>query len=67
MDNNGKDTSYRRHIDRRLNSKRNDKKNKMGKIYWCEGGLKLADIATNNVGDNYLNNRIKYITVRLEN
>ena len=39
----------------------------MHKIDWCEGGLKLEDMATKNVGENDLNPRIKYITVRLEN
>ena len=34
---------------------------------WYEGGLQLADIATDNVGENYLNTRMKYIMVRLEN
>ena len=37
------------------------------RIDYCEGGLQLADIATSNVGDNYLNTRIKYIIIRLEN
>ena len=39
----------------------------MQKIEWYEGGLQLADIATKNVGENYLNNRMKYIMVRIEN
>ena len=39
----------------------------MYKIDWCEGSLKLAEITTKNVGDNDLNNRMKYIMVRLEN
>ena len=33
----------------------------MHKIYWCEGGLQLADISTKNVSEKYLNPRIKYI------
>ena len=36
----------------------------MNKIDFCEGGLTLADIATKNVGDNELNRRMKYITVK---
>ena len=36
-------------------------------IDWCEGGLQLSDIATNNFGGNDLNNRIKYIRVILDN
>ena len=39
----------------------------MQKIYWCEGGMQLADIAMMNVGDNDLNTRMKYIMVRLDN
>ena len=31
----------------------------MHKIYWCEGGLKLADIATKNVGEPDLIPKIK--------
>ena len=40
---------------------------KMHKIDWCEVGMQLADIATNNVGDTDLTPRMKYIMVRLEN
>ena len=39
----------------------------MHKIDWCEGGMQLADIENNNIGENYLNPRIKYIMVRLDN
>ena len=39
----------------------------MHKIDWCEGGLQLADIATNNVGELDLTPRMKYITVILDN
>ena len=35
----------------------------MNKIYWCEGGLKLSDIATKNISENDLNSIIKYIRV----
>ena len=38
----------------------------MKKIDWYEGGLKLSDIATKNVGENYLDHRMKYIMVRLD-
>ena len=44
----------------------NGEKCKMYNIDQYEGGLKLADIVTNNDSDNDLNNRIKYIMVRLE-
>ena len=39
----------------------------MYKIDWCEGGLKLDYIETRNVGENDLNNRKKYMMVRLDN
>ena len=67
MDKNGKYTNHTRQIYRRVHFVRNEEKWKMYKIDWCEGGLKLEDIATKNVGDNYLNNRMKYVMVRLEN
>ena len=38
----------------------------MHKIDWCEGGLQLADIGTNNVNEPDLTPRMKYIMVRLE-
>ena len=61
MANNSKDTRHTRHIYRRANFVRNGEKRKMHKIDWCEGGLKLEDIATKNVGENYLNPKMKYI------
>ena len=36
----------------------------MHNIDWCEGGIKLADVATKNVNKNYLNKRNKYIMVK---
>ena len=67
MANNGKDTNHTSHISRRVHFVRNGEKCKMHKIYWCEAGLQLEDIATKNVGENDLNTIIKYIMVRLEN
>ena len=64
MTNNGKDAKHTRHIARRVNLVRNGENCKMQKIDWCEVGLKLSDIATKNVGENYLNPRMKYIMVR---
>ena len=64
---NGKDTKHSRHISRIMHFVRNGEKCKMQKIDWCEGGLQLADIGTNNVGEPDLTPRIKYIMVRLEN
>ena len=67
MAKNGKNTKHTRHIARRMNFVRNGEKFKMNKIDWCEGGLQLAYIATNNVGENDLTPRMKYIMVRLDN
>ena len=66
MDNNCKDTKHTRYIYRIVHFVRNGEKWKMHKIDWCEGGLQLEYIATNNVGENELNTRMKYITVRPE-
>ena len=67
MANNGKDTKHTKHIARRIHFVSNGEKWKMYKIEWREGGLKLADISTNNVGENYLNPIMKYIMERLYN
>ena len=67
MSKNGKDSKHTSHIYIRINFVRNGEKCKMHKIDWFEVGLQLADIATNNVGKNDLNTRMKYIMVRLEN
>ena len=66
MDNNGKDTKHTRHIPRRVHLVRNGKKYKQQKIDWCEGGLQLEYIGTRNFGENDLNNRMKYIMVRID-
>ena len=67
MANNGKDNNHTRHMEIRVNVLRNGEKCKMHKIDWCEGGMKLADIYTKNVGDNYLTHIMKYIMVILDN
>ena len=46
---------------------RNGEKCTIYKIDWCEGGLQLADIATNNIGEYNLTPRMKYIMVRVDN
>ena len=56
-----------RNIYRRINSLINGEKYIMHKIEWCGGGLKLAEIVTKNVGDSYLNPRMKYIMLSLDN
>ena len=67
MAKNGKDTKHTRHIARRMHFLRNGENCKMHKIDWCEGGLKLEDIANKNVGENDLTPIMKYIIVILEN
>ena len=39
----------------------------MNNVDWYEGGLQLVDIDTNNVGENDLTPRMKYIMVRIDN
>ena len=60
MDNDGKYAKHTRHINKRVHSVINGEKWKIPKIDSCEGGLQLADIATKNIGENYLNTRMKY-------
>ena len=67
MDKNGKDNKHTKKIAGIINSVSNGEKFNMNKIYWCEGGLKLSDIATNNVGEHDLTPRMKYILVILDN
>ena len=67
MAKNGKDTKHTRQIARRIHFVRNGEKCKIHKIDWCEGGLQLADIGTNNVIEPDLTPRMKYIMVILEN
>ena len=49
MANNGKDTKHTKHIYRRIHFVRNGEKCDFQKTVWYEGGLKLADIVTNNI------------------
>ena len=66
MANNIRDTKHTRHIARRIHFVRNGENCKMHKIEWCERGLQLEDIATENVGENDFNSRMKYNIVRLD-
>ena len=67
MSKNGKDTKHTRHISSRMHFVRDGEKYKMHKIDWCEGGLQLADIGTNNLSEPDLTLRMKYIMVMLDN
>ena len=66
MANNGEDTNHTRHISRWVHLVRNGENCKMHKIDWYEGGLQLEYIATNNVGENDINTRMKYSIVLLD-
>ena len=66
MAKNGKDTKHTRHISRRVHIVSNGENFKMHRIYWCEGGLQLLEIATKSVGENDLNPRMKDIMVMLD-
>ena len=67
MSKNGNDTKHTRNIAMRMHFVRKGEKSKKHKIYWCEGGLQLADIGTKNVSEPDLTPRMKYIMVRIEN
>ena len=67
MAKNGKDTKHNRNIARIMHFVRNGEKCKMHKMDWYEGGMKLADIGTNNVSEPDLTPRMKYIMVRIDN
>ena len=63
----GKDNKHTIHITRIMHFVSNGEKCKMHKIGWCEGGLLLVYIVTNNVDKTNLTQGMKYITVILEN
>ena len=67
MAKNGKDIKHTSHIARRVQFVRNGEKCKIHKIGWCEGGLQLEEIATNNDDENDLNPSMKYIMVIIYN
>ena len=62
----GKDTNHTSCTAIIVNFVSNGENCKMHKIYWCEGGLQLAEMLAKNVGENYLSFRMKYIMVKLE-
>ena len=67
MSNNCKDIKHNTHISRLVIFLRDDDKCKLQNIEWCEGDLQLEDITNTNVGENYLNSRMKYIMVSIDN
>ena len=56
-------TTSTNQIARRVHFVRDGKNWKIHKIDWCEEGLQSEDIATKNVYEHDLTNRIKYIMV----
>ena len=67
MAKNVKYTRHTRNVARIMYLVTNGEKYKMHNIDWCEEGIQLADIATNNVGENDLTPIMKYIMVILDN
>ena len=66
MDKKNKDTKYTRHITRIIHSVRNGEEWNFHKTVWCEGGMKLSDIGTNNVKEDELNHKLWYAMVRVD-
>ena len=66
MSKNGKDTKHTRNISRRMHSARNCKECNLKNTVWCEGGLQLAYIVTQNFREDGLNARLGYDMTRLE-
>ena len=67
MAKNVKNNKHTRHIYRKIHFVRNGEECNLRNTVWCEGGLKLKDIGTNNVRGDELNSRLGYSMVRLEN
>ena len=67
MDNNSKDTKHTRYIYRRMRFLRNSKELNFHQRVWCERGVQLAYIRTNNGRGAELNHRLGYSMVILEN
>ena len=64
---NGKDTKHTIHIPRIINFVVNGEECNLHKTLWCEGGLKLSYIGTNNVREDELNPILIYALVRIYN
>ena len=67
MAKNDKNAKHTSHTARIMHFVSNGENCNMHKIDWCERGLKLADIDTNNVGEHDLTLVMKYIMARLDN
>ena len=67
MAKNGKDNKHTRHIDIIIHFVINGEDYNLQKAMWCEGGLQLSYIGTNNVREEELNPKLGYYMVILEN
>ena len=66
MENNGKDIKHTRHVSKIMQLVRNSQELNLHKTVWCEVGLQLADIGTNNVREDELNPILRYAMLILE-
>ena len=67
MDNNGEETKHTSHFSRRTEFVRNGEEWNFHKTVWCEGGLKMSYIGTNNIKEYELNHRLGCSMVILKN
>ena len=67
MENNGKYIKHTRHTSRIINFLRNVEDLNLQKNIWCERGLHLEVIGTNNVRDDELNPILEYTMLILDN
>ena len=58
MYNNCKDNKHTIHISTRMHFVRYSEECNLHKKLWCEGGLQLVDIGTNNVREDEMNCRL---------
>ena len=63
----GNESKYTRHIHIRMHLMRNGEECNFHKSLWCEGGLKLSDIRTKNVGEDEFNLRLGYDMAIIDN
>ena len=67
MEKNGKDIKHTRQISRIMHFVINGEGLNLHETVWCEGGLKLADIGTNNSREDQLNPILGFSMARLDN
>ena len=67
MSKNGKDIKHTRHISMRMHFFRNGEEKNIRKTLWCEIGLKLVYVGTNNVREYEFNRILGYTIVIIYN